>query len=63
MSLRAILGDEAGKSIIDKHFGELAHSPDMAMGLDLTIEQIARLVPNVLTPEKLEALADDLAKA
>jgi beta-glucosidase len=63
MSLRAILGDEAGKTIINKHFGELAHSPDMAMGLDLTIEQIARLVPNVLTPEKLEALADDLAKA
>ncbi len=63
MSLRAILGDEAGKTIINKHFGELAHSPDMAMGLDLTVEQIARLIPNVLTPEKLEALADDLAKA
>jgi beta-glucosidase len=63
MSLRALLNDEAGKTIINKHFGELVHSPDLVIGLDLTVEQIARLVPNVLTQEKLEALAVDLAKA
>ncbi len=63
MPLRAILDDEAGKTILTKHFGAWMHSPDLAMALDLTVEQIARLVPQVLTPEKLEALADDLAKA
>jgi hypothetical protein len=57
------MGDEAGKAVLAKHFGELMHSPDLEMALDLTVEQIARLLPQVLTPEKLESLADDLAKA
>jgi beta-glucosidase len=63
LPLRAILDDEVGKTILTRHFGAWVHSPDLAMALDLTVEQIARLVPQVLTPEKLEALADDFAKA
>jgi hypothetical protein len=38
-------------------------SPDFEMALDLTVEQIARLHPQLLTPEKLEVLAKELAKA
>jgi hypothetical protein len=38
-------------------------SPDFEMALDLTVEQIARLHPQLLTPEKLEAVAKELAKA
>jgi beta-glucosidase len=63
LPLRVIMGDEAGKAVLTEHFGELMHSPDLEMALDLTVEQIARLLPQVLTPEKLESLADDLAKA
>jgi beta-glucosidase len=63
LPLRVILADEVGKKILTKHFGEWVHSHDLEMALDLTIEQIARLVPQVLTSEKLEALAYDLAKA
>ena len=63
MPLRAILDDEVGRTILSKHFGAWVHSPDLAMALDLTVEQIARLVPQVLTPEELEALNEDLAKA
>lgn len=63
LSLRTIMSDETGKAVLSKHFGELMYSPDLEMALDLTIEQIARLLPQVLTPEKLDALASDLAKA
>ena len=63
LTLRVIMGDETGKAVLTEHFGEWMYSPDLEMALDLTIEQIARLLPQVLTPEKLEALADDLAKA
>jgi beta-glucosidase len=63
MSLRVIMGDETGKSVLIEQFGELLYSPDLEMALDLTIEQIARLLPQVLTTEKLEALSIALAKA
>jgi beta-glucosidase len=63
LPLRVIMGDEIGKTVLTEHFGELMYSPDIEMALDLTVEQIARLLPQILTPEKLEALANDLAKA
>jgi beta-glucosidase len=63
LPLRAILSDETGKAVLTEHFGELMFSPDLEMALDLTVEQIARLLPQVLTPEKLLALSNDLAKA
>jgi beta-glucosidase len=63
LPLRAILSDETGKAVLTEHFGELMVSPDLEMALDLTVEQIARLLPQILTPEKLIALSNDLAKA
>ncbi len=63
LPLRVIMGDEAGKAVLAGHVGELMDSPDFEMALDLTVEQIARLHPQLLTSEKLEALAKELAKA
>ncbi|HVN16784.1 MAG TPA: glycoside hydrolase family 3 C-terminal domain-containing protein [Anaerolineales bacterium] len=62
-TLRAILDNDAGKAALTKHFGEWMSSPDLQAALDHSIEQIAALVPQILTKEKMQALSDDLAKA
>jgi hypothetical protein len=62
LPLRVIMGDENGKAVLVEQVGELMDLPDFEMALDLTVEQIARLHPQLLSPEKLEALAKELAK-
>ncbi|RLC86524.1 MAG: beta-glucosidase [Chloroflexi bacterium] len=59
-TLREILDDPGGKAVLEKHLGDLLQAPqiDMAMGFSLT--QIAPFVPDVLTPQKLKEINDDL---
>ncbi len=61
MTLRAILNDDQGHKVLERHFGPWLENPDLQMALDMTIDQIATLVPTILTPEKLQALVADLA--
>ncbi|RLC62777.1 MAG: beta-glucosidase, partial [Chloroflexota bacterium] len=61
-TLREILDDPGGKAVLEKHLGDLLQAPqiDMAMGFSLT--QIAPFVPDVLTPQKLKEINDDLGR-
>jgi beta-glucosidase len=61
--LRFILDDPQGYAAFARHFGEWIKAPELQSVLEMTIDQIAAFAPNILTPEKLSALAEDLAKA
>jgi beta-glucosidase len=61
--LSEILDDPAGYSAFARNFPEWIKAPDVQHVLHMTIDQIASLAPHIITPEKLSALAQDLAKA
>jgi beta-glucosidase len=62
LPLRVILDDPAGYAAFAKHFREWIKAPELQNILNMTIDQIATHAPNIVTPEKLNSLADDLAK-
>ncbi len=63
LPLSVILDDAQGYAAFAKHFGEWIKAPELQQVLNMTLDQIAALASNVITPEKLSALAEDLAKA
>src|SRR5687767_1331031 len=63
LPLRSLLEDEVGHSVLAQYFGSMLESPMIQMGRAMSLEQISKLVPNMLTAEKLKAINDDLAKA
>lgn len=62
LKLKTILDDPQGYATFSRHFGEWIKAPDLQKVLDMTLDEIAAFAPQVVTPEKLSALADDLAK-
>ena len=63
MPLREIMQDEAGKIIIMRHLGEWLTFPESYQHLDLTVDQIVVYGFGLLSPDKINALAEDLARA
>jgi beta-glucosidase len=63
LPLKALLDDEVGHGVLAQHFGGILETPMIQMGREMSIEQISKLVPEMLTPGKLKAINDDLAKA
>ena len=61
LKLRTILDDPQGFAVFSKHFGEWIKAPDLQKVLDMTLDEIASFAPQIVTPEKLVALAHDLA--
>ena len=61
--LRFILDDPQGYAAFAKHFREWIKAPELQDVLDMTLDQISSFAPNIVTPDKLSALAEDLAKA
>ena len=63
LPLKGLLDDEAGKAVLEKHIPEVLTAPQLSMGLGMSLEQIAPFVPQILTPEKLKEINDDLSEA
>ncbi|MCI0555922.1 MAG: glycoside hydrolase family 3 C-terminal domain-containing protein, partial [Anaerolineae bacterium] len=63
LPLRILLENEVGHAVLARHFGDMLESPMVQMGRELSLSQISEFAPEVLTPEKLQAISDDLAKA
>jgi len=61
LPLRTLLCNEAAKAILEKHIPELQAAPDLSEGLDMSLEQIACYVPQILTEARLRAINEDLA--
>jgi hypothetical protein len=60
-SWMTLLGTPA--SLFRSIFSRMDQDTRTAFILNMTIDHIATHVPNIVTPEKLSALVDDLAKA
>ncbi len=57
-----LVKNEATKAILEKHIPDLVANPQLEQGYEMTFPDIVQYVPDVLTPEKLKAINEDLAK-
>jgi len=62
LPLRALLADAGGRAVLEKYVGAHINHPQIEMALDMSLEQIAPFAADLLTPELLEAINDDLAR-
>ncbi|MGZ9164966.1 MAG: glycoside hydrolase family 3 C-terminal domain-containing protein [Anaerolineales bacterium] len=63
LPLKTLLDDEAGHDVLAHHFGGMLETPMIQMGREMSLKQISKLIPDILPPEQLKAINDDLAKA
>ena len=63
LPLRVLLESEAGHGVLARYFGDMLESPMVQMGKEMSLSQISEFIPDLLSPEKLKAISDDLAKA
>ena len=61
LALQKLLEDEGGKAVLEKHIPEVLEAPQISMAMGMSLQQIASYAPQILTPEKLKAIDDDLA--
>ena len=62
LPLRTLLADAGGQAVLEKYVGAHLNNPQNAMAMDMSLEQIAPFAADLLTPELLKAINDDLAK-
>jgi len=60
MVLGELMGDEAGKVVIQQNLGEGLAFPESQKNLDLIIDQIAVLSSDLLTSERIKTMENDL---
>ena len=60
-TLQEVLDDAGGKAVLEKHLGELLLAPQLSMAMEFSLTQLASFVPDVLTPQKLKEINDDLS--
>jgi beta-glucosidase len=60
LALQELLDDEDGKAVLEKHIPEVLEAPQLSLAMGMSLEKIAGFVPQILTPEKLEAINEDL---
>ncbi|MDQ3006772.1 MAG: glycoside hydrolase family 3 C-terminal domain-containing protein [Chloroflexota bacterium] len=63
LPLRTLLESEAGRAVLTRYFGDMIESPMVQMGKEMSLSQISEFIPDLLSPEKLKAISDDLAQA
>lgn len=57
-----LLKDAAAKAVLRKYFGALLDHPDLEMAAGMSLDQLASMMPDLLKPEILQAVDEDLAK-
>lgn len=62
-TLGELLADEGARQVLRRHLGALAEHPMIEMALGMTLAQVADFVPEILTYDVLQAIAQDLADA
>ncbi|GIV79952.1 hypothetical protein FKZ61_020730 [Litorilinea aerophila] len=61
-TVREILADERAKAIIEKHMPGATSHPQLSEAMYMTLREVAMYPESGLTPQKLQAILDDLAK-
>jgi beta-glucosidase len=62
MPLRRLLDDPRGKAVLNKYSRAVLDNPEIQMIWSMSLEQIAVLAPDILTPQVLQAINLELAK-
>ena len=62
-TLREILADERGRTVIEEHHPSLATDPQMESAMDLSLKEIASYSSGAITDESLKAMDAGLRKA
>ena len=57
-----LVKNEATKAVLVKHVPDLVANPQLEQGYEMKFADIVQYVPDQLTPEKLKAIDEDLAK-
>lgn len=57
-----LVKNEATKAVLDKHIPAVVANPQLEQGYDMKFADIVPYAPDQLTPEKLKAIEEDLAK-
>ena len=58
--LGELLDNPQTKLVFEKYFPEVVHHPQINEGLDLTLPDVVQYLPDVVTPEKLAAMDQEL---
>ena len=59
-SLGQLIENPVTKALLEKYFPEVAHHPQLNEGLGLTLPDVVRYLPDVVTPPKLAAMDAEL---
>src|SRR5690606_42089681 len=59
--LTTLLADPEGKRVLERHLGELLKHPQAEMAMEMSLDQLAAIVPDLLPAQKLRAIQDDSA--
>lgn len=61
--MKELLASEEAKAILKQHLGKAwLEAPQMQMGLNMTLNQVAKIPSAGVTEEKLKAIIEDLSK-
>ena len=59
--LQELLADDGAKAVLAKHVPDMIDSPQLEMGMGMSLQQIASFAPGVFTEALLAKIAEDLA--
>ncbi|HEX2981340.1 MAG TPA: fibronectin type III-like domain-contianing protein, partial [Anaerolineaceae bacterium] len=62
LPLRAVMENPQGKSVLTRHFPNLINLPEVQTVLDFSLNDIANLMPQEISPRKLAEVNADLAR-
>jgi hypothetical protein len=62
LPLRRLLADPACNAVLRNHLGALLDHPELEMALGMKLVEIAAYIPDVLTPQVLQAIDGDLGE-
>ena len=61
-TLKEVLADPAAKAVLEKHVPGFSNHPLLSMAMGMTLKTIAGFPQAGLSPEKMKAILEDLAK-
>lgn len=60
--IQILLENPSANAVLEKHIPEMIHAPELGMAMGMSLEDIAKYVPQFLTRELLDRINADLAK-
>ena len=60
--LQDVLTSQQGREVLEKHFPGVLELPELTMASGFSLEQIAGIAPDLISPKKLMEVVEDLAK-